>query len=114
MPGGFCLIYYDHYRGADKGSVWLGMRSLSLAVALQLCRFPLQRLCDGRGSFEGWYGRGKWLLVVKACSNVFCGCFRRFFAWSFSMLSGGGFLVVVRVDCGHYISGNVDGVECLV
>jgi hypothetical protein len=50
-------------------------------------------------------------LDVNGCSKVCGGVLRRVFAWSFSMLSRWGFLMVDRPDCGHYSLGNVDGVE---
>ncbi len=53
------------------------------------------------------------VLAVEGCSNVFGGCFSRVFVWSFSMLSGLGFLMVVSPDCLRYFRVNVDGAECL-
>jgi hypothetical protein len=52
-------------------------------------------------------------LDVEACVKVFCAVLLCFFVWSFSMLSGWVFLVVVSPVDGCYISVNVDGVECL-
>ena len=53
------------------------------------------------------------VLEVKGCSNVFSGCFSRVFAWSFSMLSGLGFLTVFSPDCLHYFLVNVYGAKSL-
>ena len=55
----------------------------------------------------------KWFLDVKGCLKFFRGAFRRFSAWSFSMLLAWGFLLVVSPDCGHCILCNVDGVDYL-
>ena len=62
-------------------------------------------------------------MACVACSNVFLdveGCLKRFgavfrgvFAWEKSMLWALGFLIVVRLDCGGYLFGVVDGVENL-
>ena len=76
------------------------------------CRTQLASPASRVNQLAGW-ARGKWFFVVNACLKLFRVVFRRFFAWSFSMLLEVVFLVVVSPDCGHYISVNVDGVECL-
>ena len=55
----------------------------------------------------------KWFLDVNGCLKFFRGAFRRFSAWSFSMLLALGFLLVVSPDYGHYICSYVDGAESL-
>jgi hypothetical protein len=52
-------------------------------------------------------------LDVEACLKFFFGVFWGFFVWCFSMLSDSRVPVVCSPDCGHYIRGIVDGVECL-
>lgn len=52
-------------------------------------------------------------LYVKGCLKVFRCVFRRFFAWSFSMLLEVAFLTVSSPDDGLLILHGVDGVECL-
>jgi hypothetical protein len=48
-------------------------------------------------------------LDVKGCVKFFGAVFRGVFAWTFSMLSALGFLIVVSPDCGRYLFGVVDG-----
>ena len=52
-------------------------------------------------------------LDVEGCLKFFGAVFRGVFAWEKSMLWALGFLIVVRLDCGGYIFGVVDGVENL-
>ena len=73
------------------------------------------RACDVRGKVSGALSgvRSIGFLDVKGCLKFFGAVFRGVFAWLKSMLSALGFLIVVSPDYGHYISVNVDGVECL-
>ena len=72
------------------------------------------RACHVRGKvFSALADVRSNLLDVKGCLKLFQAGFWRFFAWTFSMLSALGFLVVVSPDYGHYLFGIVDGVEYL-
>jgi hypothetical protein len=52
-------------------------------------------------------------LAVKGCSNDFRGCFRGFFAWSFSMLLSLRFLVWGQLGKWGLKLMDVDGAKCL-
>ena len=56
------MIYYEYSRGADRVTVGLGMRSLNLTVAPQLCSSPL---------YSCWDARSIAFLEVKSCSKAF-------------------------------------------
>ena len=58
------------------------------------------------------YVRSNAFLDVKGCLKFFGAVFRGVFAWSFSMLSGLGFLKVSDADGGVLNFFRVDGVEC--
>jgi hypothetical protein len=52
-------------------------------------------------------------LDVEGCLKFLGAVFRGVFAWEKSMLSALRFLIVVSLDCGHYLFDVVDGVEYL-
>jgi hypothetical protein len=93
------MIYYVHSKGLPFG------------ILSKVYYYVHAKACNVRGKVFSALAdvRSIGFLDVKGCVKFFGAVFRGVFAWTFSMLSALGFLIVVSPDCGRYLFGVVDG-----
>ena len=93
------MIYYVHSKGLPFG------------ILSKVYYYVHAKACNVRGKVFSALAdvRSNAFLDVKGCLKFFGAVFRGVFAWTFSMLSVLRFLIVVKVDAGHYLFGVVDG-----